>query len=93
MPKIVDSLNNALCKAGVWTVDKGWHKVADHKRLRLFTQTTLPRLINAMGGYTAKVDNLPYVDDEKYAAISHSFALDGLQRMVGIASELEVLAA
>lgn len=93
MPKIADSLDHALCKAGIWTVDKGWHEVTDRERLQLFTQTILPRLTAAMGVYTTKVDALPVVDDEKYAAFSHSFTLDRLQRMVGIASELEALAA
>ncbi len=93
MPKIADSLDHALCKAGIWNVDKGWHEVTDRERLQLFTQTILPRLTAAMGVYTAKIDALPVVGDEKYAAFSHSFTLDRLQRMVGIASELEALAA
>lgn len=93
MPKIADSLDYALCKAGTWTVDKGWHEVTDRERLQLFTQTILPRMTAAMGVYTAKVDALPVVGDEKYAAFSHGFTLNRLQRMVGIASELEALAA
>lgn len=93
MPKIADSLDHALCKVGTWTVDKGWHEVNDRERLQLFTGDILPRLTAAMGDYTAKVDALPYVGDEKYAAFNHSFTLDRLQRMVGIASELEALAA
>lgn len=92
-PRILDSLDHALCKAGTWTVDKGWHEVTNRERLQLFTQTILPRLTAAMGAYTAKVNALPYAGDEKYAAFSHSFTLDRLQRMVGIASELEALAA
>lgn len=93
MPKIADSLSQALCKAGTWTVDKGWCEVTDRERLQLFTQTILPRLTTAMGAYTAKVDALQVVGGEKYAAFSHRFTLDRLQRMVGIASELEALAA
>lgn len=93
MPKIVDSLDHALCKAGTWTVDKGWHEVTNPARLRLFTGSILPRLTAAMGVYTAKVDALPIVDDEKYAAFSHNFSLNRLQRMVRIAAELEALAA
>ncbi len=93
IPKIADSLDHALCKAGIWTVDKGWHEVTDRDRLKLFSQAILPRMTAAMGVYTTKVDALPIVGDEKYAAFSHSFTLDRLQRMVGIASELEALAA
>lgn len=92
MPKIADSLVHALCKAGTWNADKGWHEVTNHERLQLFTQTILPRLTSAMGVYTSKVDALPYIGDEKYAAFNHSSTLDRLQRMVRIASELEALA-
>lgn len=91
MPKIADSLDHALCRAGTWTVDKGWHEVTDRKRLQLFTQTILPRMTAAMGTYTAKVDALPHIGGEKYAAFSHRSTLDHLQRMVGIAAELEAL--
>jgi hypothetical protein len=93
LPKIADSLDHALCRAGTWTSDKGWHEVTDRNRLQLFTRDILPRLTAAMGVFTVKLDALPVVDNERYADFSHSFTLDRLQRMVGIASELEALSS
>ncbi len=93
MTAITNSLHHALCETGTWSADKGWHGVTDIDVLQRFQQVVIPRLTAAMGIYTAKVNALPYVNDEKYAAFNHSFTLDHLQKMVELASELEALAA